>query len=255
VNSSSEDTSALVPVYHVDPTLIGPEGGSLPFRDDSLDVADDVRIDIPLGALYKHIVFWIRGFPNDSLVPPGTVVGGVYEITPDDTLPCVEPLKVTLKYHWSVPEQLNMFRKLPNGTWERVLTGRFVQTFGDSLGTISVDVTRLGLFAILVDSSATGVGGTPQPQVFALLQSYPNPFNPYCKIRYEVPRAGKVGLRVFDVRGSLVRIIVDGWREPGTYSEVWDGRNDAGKQLSSGVYFYRLDAIDFVATRKMVLIH
>jgi len=82
----------------------------------------------------------------------------------------------------------------------------------------------------------------------------PNPFNPMCTIRYDIPRAGRVNLEVFDVNGSLVRTLVDGWREPGVYSEIWDGRDNTGKQLPSGVYFYRLEAGDFVATRKCVLL-
>jgi hypothetical protein len=59
---------------------------------------------------------------------------------------------------------------------------------------------------------------------------------------------------VFDVSGTLVRTLADGWREPGVYSEVWDGRGGDGTALPSGVYFYRLEAADFVATRKMVLL-
>jgi len=93
------------------------------------------------------------------------------------------------------------------------------------------------------------------PVVYQAYQSYPNPFNPRCTIRYDIPRAGRMSLRVFDVDGSLVRTLVDAWREPGVYSEVWDGKADDGTDLSSGVYFYRLAAGDFVATRKMVLIH
>jgi hypothetical protein len=92
------------------------------------------------------------------------------------------------------------------------------------------------------------------PIAYRAYQSYPNPFNPMCTIRYEIPKAGRVSLRIFDVSGSLVRTLVDAWREPGAYSEVWDGRGDAGKALPSGVYFYRLEAGDFVATRKMVLL-
>ncbi|MCX5801250.1 MAG: T9SS type A sorting domain-containing protein [Candidatus Eisenbacteria bacterium] len=91
------------------------------------------------------------------------------------------------------------------------------------------------------------------PTAYRAHQSYPNPFNPLCTIGYDVPRAGKVSLQVFDVTGSLVRILVNGWREPGEYSEAWNGRADDGSASPSGVYFYRLKAGDFVATRKMVL--
>ncbi|KPJ60588.1 MAG: hypothetical protein AMJ46_06245 [Latescibacteria bacterium DG_63] len=92
----------------------------------------------------------------------------------------------------------------------------------------------------------------PVPAVCRAHQSYPNPSSPFCTIRYEVPRPGRVLLRVFDVTGSLVRTLVDAHREPGSYSELWDGRADGGRQLPSGVYFYRLEAGDFLATRKMV---
>jgi hypothetical protein len=92
------------------------------------------------------------------------------------------------------------------------------------------------------------------PAAYQAYQSYPNPFNPFGTIRYDIGRAGKASLKVFNVHGSVVRILVDAWREPGVYSEVWDGLDDAGKQLPSGAYFYRLEAGDFVATRKMVLL-
>jgi len=96
------------------------------------------------------------------------------------------------------------------------------------------------------------VGGAPT--AYRAYQSYPNPFNPVCTIRYDIPSAGRVSLQIFDVSGSLVRTLVNSWREPGVYSEVWDGRTDGGTALSSGVYFYQLKAGDFVATGKTVLL-
>ncbi|KPJ58903.1 MAG: hypothetical protein AMJ46_13320 [Latescibacteria bacterium DG_63] len=92
------------------------------------------------------------------------------------------------------------------------------------------------------------------PAAYHVHQSYPNPFNPLCTILYEIPHHVRVSLRVFDVRGSLVRTLVDAHREPGSYSELWDGRAEDGSELPSGVYFYRLEAGEFVATRKMVLL-
>jgi flagellar hook assembly protein FlgD len=63
-----------------------------------------------------------------------------------------------------------------------------------------------------------------------------------------------VSLQVFDVSGSLVRTLVDGRREPGVYSEFWDGRGDDDSALPSGVYFYSLEAGEFTAKHKMVLL-
>jgi hypothetical protein len=94
----------------------------------------------------------------------------------------------------------------------------------------------------------------PLPQEYRAHQSFPNPFNPLCTIRFEIPKPGRVSLRIFDVRGALVRTLVDGWKEPGVYREIWNGRSQRGDELPSGVYFYNLEADGFVATRKMVLL-
>ncbi|KPJ59689.1 MAG: hypothetical protein AMJ46_10070 [Latescibacteria bacterium DG_63] len=92
------------------------------------------------------------------------------------------------------------------------------------------------------------------PAVTRLLQSFPNPFNPFCTISYHVSHARRVTLRVFDVEGSAVRTLVEAWREPGVYSVVWDGKGDGGERLPSGVYFYTLEARDLKETKKAVLL-
>jgi hypothetical protein len=90
------------------------------------------------------------------------------------------------------------------------------------------------------------------PPAAALLQSRPNPFRSATAITFDLPEAGPVQLRVFDVRGRLVRTIEDGEMEPGRYKVAWDGRNDRGIPLGPGIYFYRLDTPSFRATRKAV---
>jgi len=90
----------------------------------------------------------------------------------------------------------------------------------------------------------------------ALDQNYPNPFNPATTITYTVPDAGMrpVSLVIYDVRGARVRTLVDGMHSGGRFSVDWNGRNDAGARVSSGMYFYRLEQPGFTATRKMLLI-
>jgi hypothetical protein len=87
-----------------------------------------------------------------------------------------------------------------------------------------------------------------------LLQNVPNPFNPVTSIRFELAAAGDVTLDVYDVRGRLVRRLARGKHAEGIHTEVWDGLNDAGERVSSGVYFYRLVTERFTKTRKMVLL-
>ena len=91
------------------------------------------------------------------------------------------------------------------------------------------------------------------PQRFALDQNYPNPFNSGTVIRFAVPTSGEAELAVYNLAGQKVTSLVHGPREAGSYTLRWDGRNGAGHELASGVYFYRLQAGDQVETRKLLL--
>ncbi len=94
------------------------------------------------------------------------------------------------------------------------------------------------------------------PKMYSLAQNVPNPFNPSTTISYSVPEgvSVQVSLKVYDIRGRQVSTLVNEVREPGTYTVFWDGTDEAGRQVASGVYFYRMQAGDFVQTRKMVLL-
>jgi hypothetical protein len=96
--------------------------------------------------------------------------------------------------------------------------------------------------------------GDEMPTAWALAQNYPNPFNPTTSIRYSVPERSRVSLRIYSVGMKLVRTLVDGVKEPGTYTAVWNGTNNAGKRVASGVYFYRMSGPGIGETRKMVLL-
>jgi hypothetical protein len=87
------------------------------------------------------------------------------------------------------------------------------------------------------------------PASFALFQNYPNPFNPSTTITYDLPAASRVGLKLFNILGQEVRTLVEEVQPPGHYSVILDARN-----LASGVYFYRLDAASFVATKKLLFL-
>ncbi|MCK4237182.1 MAG: T9SS type A sorting domain-containing protein, partial [Candidatus Krumholzibacteria bacterium] len=83
---------------------------------------------------------------------------------------------------------------------------------------------------------------------------YPNPFNPITSIRYELPRDSHVHLVIYNVNGQVVRELVNGWQAARRYTVKWDGRNTLGTPVSSGVYFYRIKASEFVSTKKIVLL-
>ena len=103
---------------------------------------------------------------------------------------------------------------------------------------------------------ATGVerGESAKPVAFRLDQNYPNPFNPGTVVSYQLARDVPVRLDIYNSVGQRVRTLVDAWKTAGSHATVWDGRDDSGASLASGVYIYRLEAGDFSDSRKMVLI-
>jgi flagellar hook assembly protein FlgD len=85
------------------------------------------------------------------------------------------------------------------------------------------------------------------PEHYALHNNYPNPFNPQTTIQYQLKSAGNVKLEVYDLTGKLVQTIVDEYKQAGNYTIIWDARN-----VSSGIYLYRLQTKEFVSTKKCI---
>jgi len=96
------------------------------------------------------------------------------------------------------------------------------------------------------------------PKVFAGLQNYPNPFNPDTWIPYQLSEVADVAITIYNVNGQVVRRLELGSKMPGYYIDkskaaYWDGRNETGEQVASGVYFFTIQAGDSVVTKKMIL--
>ena len=96
------------------------------------------------------------------------------------------------------------------------------------------------------------------PRETALLPNYPNPFNPETWIPYQLAEPAEVTLHIQAVDGSLVRVLSLGRKEVGIYQNrsraaYWDGKNEVGEPVASGIYFYTLTADEFNATRKMII--
>jgi hypothetical protein len=101
----------------------------------------------------------------------------------------------------------------------------------------------------------TGVPDEITPESYRLRQNTPNPFNPRTSIRYEVPaKGGHVEIEIVDVAGRLVRTLVNEHQTAGEKTVEWDGRDEAGNQMATGVYFYRLKAAGVEESRKMLLL-
>ncbi len=103
-------------------------------------------------------------------------------------------------------------------------------------------------------NGSTDADPAESPNAAFLSQNYPNPFNPSTTIDFGLDRPGMVSLRIYDVSGRLISVLVDDKREAMRYSETWNGRDLQGNDVASGVYFYQLITPEFERTRKMTLI-
>lgn len=92
------------------------------------------------------------------------------------------------------------------------------------------------------------------PKSTKLAQNFPNPFNPSTAIKFDLKDKGFVTLKVYNVAGQLVRTLVNGVKDANTYTVTWDGKNDRGGAVASGIYFYKMDTKDFSQTKKMVML-
>jgi len=96
------------------------------------------------------------------------------------------------------------------------------------------------------------------PEKSALLQNYPNPFNPETWIPFHLKNEASVSVRIYSINGQLIRTLDLGHRDAGIYASrsdaaYWDGKNESGEEVASGIYYYTIDAGDFYATRKMIV--
>ena len=123
--------------------------------------------------------------------------------------------------------------------------------------TLRADFTEIVRFEVS-DAPAAPTLAEIRPDETVLLANYPNPFNPETWIPYQLAEPSTVTLHIYDVRGAVVRHLPLGHQAAGNYTNraraaYWDGRNQLGEQVASGIYFYTLTAGDFTAARKMLI--
>jgi hypothetical protein len=104
-----------------------------------------------------------------------------------------------------------------------------------------------------ISGGPTGVNQTPPP-VVALRPAFPSPFTQSTTLGFDLPEASRVRLFVYDVRGARVRALVDDNRGTGSHAVSWDGRDDTGARVASGVYYVQFEAAGVVQRQKIVLV-
>jgi hypothetical protein len=184
-----------------------------------------------------------------------------------------------VQLQWAVSSQTNnlgweVYRSADNDVFERVSglisgdgTSDTFRTFGfvDSelpatdvlfyyLRQIDLNGTVTRSNVIEVKLAPTAVLEQALPLATELAQNFPNPFNPETTIHFDLATESGISLRIFDMTGQVVRTLVRGSLPAGSYTELWDGRNELGIKVGSGVYFYELQAGSFSSKKKMTLL-
>jgi uncharacterized protein (DUF362 family) len=137
--------------------------------------------------------------------------------------------------------------KVSNFTGDTMLAAHIVDEDGDRLPGIEFVLPGEQITAVAEENATL-------PAASALLGNYPNPFNPVTHIRFALQESGPVRLEIFNASGQRVRTLVEGELPAGNYAQVWDGRDDAGYNAASGVYFARLQTRQFQQTKAMALV-
>jgi hypothetical protein len=146
--------------------------------------------------------------------------------------------------------------ELPNGATLVDSVFRMIpvaEQVGDTLAIFSVTDGEFSVFDTVHITIHQPVS-VSLPVEYALHQNVPNPFNPNTTIPYDVATGGTVSLTIYDMSGRVVRSLVSGHRQSGMHEVVWDARDDKGRQVSSGVYVYRIESSDYRRARRMLLI-
>jgi ribosomal protein S28E/S33 len=130
----------------------------------------------------------------------------------------------------------------------------FITYVKDNAGNVEDLKTKPDAVVILDSVTAISDEDNLLPTKYTLHQNYPNPFNPSTTIKYELPKYSKVKIDIYNILGQRVITLINSKQEPGFYELFWNGKNNFGSNIASGIYFYRIVANNFIKTKKMVFL-
>jgi hypothetical protein len=197
---------------------------------------------------------------------PGNKIAGPYRVKDDNpatvatiikNIPGIEPPEITQGDFWVV---INWLQQTPGAPGIDADTDPPIDNrsmyYLTSSGWVAIAGVDIMVTAYVSDQPV-GVEDNDDVQIpftFDLKQNYPNPFNPSTIITYQIPQSELVTLEIYNALGEKVRTLVNQIQETGYYQIEWDGKNNFGNQLSSGIYLYRITAGNYVKVIKMVLL-
>ena len=179
------------------------------------------------------------GQQTAQITSPPVITGGDAEhftITTDFQIyPIILPYNERVNYGIS-------FTPSSEGYKEAIL-----QIFSNNNDVIEINLSGTALASTNNDDSEL------VPLINKLGNNYPNPFNPRTIINYSITKSGSVKVSIYNIKGQIVRTLVNDNKEAGRYSAVWNGKDNNNKDVASGLYLYRIESLDFSATKKMML--
>lgn len=144
-----------------------------------------------------------------------------------------------------------------------VLMGSKYCVFIDTTGGMNPPINAYCFDSLVTDTANNNFEATTDveeeskeavPEHFALFQNYPNPFNPYTLIRFALPEDCRVKLEVYNILGQKIKTLADDYFTKGVREVVWDGKNQKGKEVATGIYFYRIKTEKYTEIKKMALL-
>ena len=225
----------------------------VPYQICATDVNADGRT-----LTLSDLVYLIRVILHDAVeipkLTPSSEVANVIVYNGIISTECAAPIGAILfEFDSAVsPTLLADMEMVHNGN--KVLVWSSAGNSFTSAEVLSADAELVSVSAVDRDSREleTTITAKVAPTAFALHAAYPNPFNPFTNLSFNLPEAMNYSLKIYNVAGQLVRSY-DGVGSQNLNVVTWDGKDNAGSEVSSGVYFYKLTAAGFSATEKMVM--
>ena len=199
----------------------------------------------------------MMGYSVDNIAPG--VPGGLMAVAMDDN--------IQLSWDMSTDEDFQYF-VLEKATNMDFTEPEVIQTADTSYTDVNFTANETNYYRLIavdhagntsdysevVEAAVLSVDENMVPAVFALHQNYPNPFNPTTQIKYDIAEDSFVSITIYDVMGRNIRTLMNVNQNAGYHSIQWDAKNDMGEGVSAGMYIYVIQAGEFRATKKMVLL-
>lgn len=243
ISSSDWSGNSAVDSTNLDIRIIDPAQTSV------FALEDGISIKVPSGTFSDKTYFFTeRSLIGEEIVTPAglTLLSDLYHVKTSRRPQSGMELRfssIPAEYDEDAARKIGFYRyDDQSGNWTR-LPGTLTR------GSISGEISEAGNFAVFFDPDFIAI-----PAQFRLSQNYPNPFNPETTIKYDLPNDQRVQLVIYNVLGQRIRTLVASPVKAGYHRVVWDGRDEHGNNVPSGVYFYSFRAGEYSANKKMVLL-